>query len=156
METLNTYILQLNFFYQILIVFLCIVGLWFGSEKVIWGVKNLARKFGLSEMLIGLSVVSIGSSIPEIFVNISAGLKGVDDIGVGNIVGSCFVQISCILGICVLVAGTMHEQRKKLKRDASVLLGSIVLLFLFGLNGVISVFEALNSSFHHLLIAILY
>lgn len=143
MEHFILILTESNLFIQGLCVLLSVFGLWIGSEKTIWGVKNFARKFGISEMLIGLSVVSIGSSLPEIFVNISAGLKGVDDIGVGNVVGSCFVQISCILGICVLVAGAMHEKRKILKRDAPVLLGSIVLLFLFGLNGVISVFESL-------------
>lgn len=142
MENFISILTQANFFIQGLCIILSVIGLWIGSEKIIWAVKNFARKFGISEMLIGLSIVSIGSSFPEIFVNISAGLKGVDDIGVGNIVGSCFVQISCILGICVLVAGVMHEQKKKLKRDAPVLLGSIILLFIFGLNGVISVFEA--------------
>ena len=99
---------------QLFLVVLSVVGLWFGSGKVIWGVKRIARKFGISELIIGLTIVSIGSSLPEIFVNISAGLRHVDDVGVGNIVGSCFVQISFILGICVLIGGD-YESRESPK-----------------------------------------
>lgn len=128
---------------QLLLLLVSILGLWFGSEKVIWGVKRLARKFGISELIIGLTIVSIGSSLPEIFVNISAGLRGTDAIGVGNVVGSCLVQISLILGICVLIGGQMTEKRQNLKRDGSLVLGSIFLLFLMGLDGVIATWEAL-------------
>ena len=128
---------------QLAIAVLAILGLWFGSEKVIWGVKRLARKFGVSELLIGLTIVSIGSSLPEIFVNVSAGLRGADDIGVGNIVGSCFVQGSFILGLCVLLAGDMKTKHEKLKRDGTMVLGAIVLLWLFSFGGKINAFEAL-------------
>lgn len=129
---------------QLLVAVMAVAGLWFGSEKVIWGVKRIARKFGISELIIGLTIVSIGSSLPEIFVNISAGLRGADDIGVGNIVGSCFVQGSFILGLCVLIAGDMKTKQEKLKRDGTMVLGSIVLLWLFSVNGKISTFEALT------------
>lgn len=128
---------------QVVLAVLAILGLWFGSDKVIWGVKRIARKFGVSELIIGLTIVSIGSSLPEIFVNISAGLRGADDIGVGNIVGSCFVQGSFILGLCVLIGGEMTTKKEKMKRDGAMVLGSIVLLFLLGLDGVIATGEAL-------------
>lgn len=145
MQTLLLPLTQLPTILQIIIVGLTILGLWWGSEKVIWSVKNFARHFNVPELLVGLTVVSIGSSFPEIFINISAGLNGVDDIGVGNIIGSCFVQISFIIGICVLIGGTMTERRKKLKRDAPMLLGAILLLFLWGIDGQISSGEALIS-----------
>lgn len=130
---------------QIIILGLTILGLWWGSEKVVWAVKNFARHFNVPELLVGLTIVSIGSSFPEIFINISAGLNGADDIGVGNIAGSCLVQISFIMGICVLIGGPMKEHKKKLKRDAPLLLGAIALLFVWGLNGRISPGEALIS-----------
>ncbi len=144
---------------QALVAVMAIAGLWFGSDKVIWGVKRIARKFGISELIIGLTIVSIGSSLPEIFVNISAGLRGVDDIGVGNIVGSCFVQISFILALCVLVGGPMSSKQEKLKRDGTMVVGSIVLLFLLGMDGSIGTGEALllvltyMSYIYYLLIA---
>lgn len=143
MEHLLASLTVLPAYGQALVVLAAIVGLWYGSDKVIWGIQRLARKFGISELIIGLTVVSIGSSLPEIFVNISAGLRGVDDIGVGNIVGSCFVQMSFILGLCVLVGGTIKSTRSKLKRDGFMVLGSIILLFLLGLDGSIGTGEAL-------------
>lgn len=145
MDALIQPLTQLPWFLQAMIIGLTVLGLWWGSEKVIWSVKNLARHFRIPELLVGLTVVSIGSSFPEIFINISAGLQGVDDIGVGNIAGSCLVQISFIIGLCVLIGGPMHEPRKKLKRDAPMLLGALVLLFIWGFNGHISAGEALIS-----------
>jgi cation:H+ antiporter len=142
MDEIIHHIIRLNSTFQFIIVLLNIVGLWFGSEKVIKAVQIIARKFNISELLIGLTFVSIGSSLPEIFINISAGLNGVDNVGVGNIIGSCFVQISFILGICVLIGGNMPESRKKLFRDAPILLGSIILLYIFGQNNLISPLEA--------------
>jgi len=138
-----TFLTSLPAFLQLVLLMFAVVGLWYGSENVIWGVKRLARKFGISELIIGLTIVSIGSSLPEIFVNVSAGLRGADSIGVGNIVGSCFVQISFILGICVLIGGAMSENRANLKRDGALVLGSILLLFLAGLDGVIATWEAI-------------
>ncbi len=130
---------------QIIIMGLTILGLWWGSEKVVWAVKNFARHFNIPELLVGLTIVSIGSSFPEIFINITAGLNDIDDIGVGNIVGSCLVQISFIIGICVLIGGPMREKRVKLKRDAPMLIGAITLIFIWGLDGEISPGEALIS-----------
>ncbi len=143
MEPFFNYLLSLPWFMQALAAVIAIVGLWYGSENVIWGVKRIARKFGISELIIGLTIVSIGSSLPEIFVNISAGLRGVDDIGVGNIVGSCFVQISFILGLCVLVGGVMKRDKKEFKRDALMVLGAIIALFLIGMDGTVATGEAL-------------
>lgn len=143
MENLLHSLTLLPYSGQILIAAMAIAGLWLGSDKVIWGVKRIARKFGISELIIGLTIVSIGSSLPEIFVNISAGLRGADDIGVGNIVGSCFVQGSFILGLCVLVGGEMSTKKEKIKRDGAMVLGAIVLLFLLGLDGSIGTGEAL-------------
>lgn len=143
MEFFISQLIVQPWFVQVLVVVFAVIGLWYGSEKVIWGAKRIARKFGIPELIIGLTVVSIGSSLPEIFVNISAGLQGVDDIGVGNIVGSCFVQISMILGLCVLVGGPMTSSKRCMKRDGAMVLGSILLVFLMGLNGMISTLEAL-------------
>ena len=141
MNTLLSNLTYLPGWLQLVTVLLSVLVLWYGSEKVIWGVKRIARKMRVSELIIGLTLVSIGSSLPEIFVNISAGLRGADDIGVGNIVGSCFVQISFILGICVMIGGSLKETRKSLKRDGSVLLLANAIVFFLGLNGHISAIE---------------
>lgn len=143
MSALIENILNLSGWMQGFVVVLTILGLWIGSDFIISGGKSLARKLGVSEMVIGLTIVSIGSSFPEIFVNISAGLKGAPDVGIGNIVGSCFVQISMILGICVLIAGAMTEDRLTIRRDGGMLLGSIIFLFILSLDGKISALDSI-------------
>lgn len=143
MQELLHSLTTLPYLAQALVAAMAVAGLWFGSDKVIWGVKRLARKFGISELIIGLTIVSIGSSLPEIFVNISAGIRGVDNIGVGNVVGSCFVQISFILALCVLIGGPITSKKDKLIRDGSMVVGSILLLFLLGMDGSIGTGEAL-------------
>lgn len=143
MAALLQNILNLSAGLQGLIIILTILGLWLGSEFIIKGGKSLARKLGVSEMVIGLTIVSIGSSFPEIFVNIAAGLKDSPEVGVGNIIGSCFVQISMILGTCVLIAGAMTEEKETIKRDGSMLLGSIIFLFILSLDGKISTLDSI-------------
>lgn len=84
--------------------------------------RRIARWMGVTEFIIGLMVVSIGTSLPEIFLNLSAGfyrLQGVETSGiaVGNIVGSCLSQITLILGVSGLVAHLYVPQRS-LRRTA--------------------------------------
>lgn len=119
---------------QALIALGAVLGLWAGSEAVILGVRRFAKDHGISEFLIGLTLVSIASSLPEIFVNVSAALKGADDVGVGNIVGSCYAQITLILGICVLIGGQLSEDRRTLWRDGSVVLAATAAVPLFALD----------------------
>lgn len=142
MENLISLFISQHFIIQIILAAFAVLGLWYGSEKVIWSVKRLARKLGISELIIGLTLVSIGSSLPEIFVNISAGLAGADNVGVGNIIGSCFVQTSLILGICVLIAGKMEVSKSDIRRDGPVVLAAASIIFLLGLDGQISRWEA--------------
>lgn len=142
MDQIIQFLTQQLVLVQVLMAILAVAGLWFGSEKVIWSVKRMARKLGISELIIGLTIVSIGSSLPEIFVNISAGLAGADNVGVGNIVGSCFVQGTLILGICVLIAGEMKVNPNDIRRDGPVVFGAALIILLLGINGSISRFEA--------------
>jgi len=110
-------------------------GIWFGSELVVKKAKILARCLGLSELIIGLTIVSIGTSLPEIFVNIASGLKEAPSVGVGNIIGSCFAQMTVVLGLCILIGGPASITKESIRRDGSVLLGCILLLILLGRDG---------------------
>lgn len=88
-------------------VFMTIAGLilviW-GSSIAVDTASDLARQFGLSERIIGLTVVSIGTSLPELFTSLNAALKGNADIAIGNIVGSNIFNILFIVGVSGLVA----------------------------------------------------
>ncbi len=96
-----------------------IAGLWLGSEGVTATATRLARMFGVPDLVIGLTIVSIASSLPEIFVNLNAVNGGAAGIAAGNVVGSSFVQISLVLGLCALFAGHLKLNAREFWRDGS-------------------------------------
>ena len=75
-----------------------LAGIIFGGDMTVEGAKEIARYFGLSEALIGLTVVALGTSLPELVTSIVASKKGENDIAVGNVVGSNIFNILLILG----------------------------------------------------------
>ncbi|WP_246203013.1 calcium/sodium antiporter [Fulvivirga lutimaris] len=84
---------------SILYIFLGLIGLYFGGEWVVNGATTIASQFGLSETFIGLTVVAIGTSLPELFTSAMAAYKGNTDIAVGNVVGSNIFNLLWILGV---------------------------------------------------------
>lgn len=88
---------------DILLTLLGLVVLVVGAELMIRGAVDLATRARLSPMVIGLTVVSIGTSLPELLVSLMAALKGSSAIAVGNVLGSNIVNISLVLGACVLI-----------------------------------------------------
>ena len=85
----------------------------FGCRLFVNGSVDLARVIGVSELLIGLTVVSIGTSLPELVTTVVASMRGQRELAVGNIVGSNLFNILCVLGVTAIVTpGTLpvHEQ----------------------------------------------
>lgn len=74
-----------------------------GADYLVDGAASLAKRYGISDLVIGLTVVSFGTSAPEMFVNLAAVLKGSPDIAMGNIIGSNISNILLILGIAALI-----------------------------------------------------
>jgi cation:H+ antiporter len=89
---------------NISLVVLGIVGLVAGSDRLVFGAVYIARHFGVSELIIGLTIVSLGTSLPEVATSVLAALKGERDIAVGNVVGSNIFNIVTVLGISSIVA----------------------------------------------------
>ncbi|OYT27884.1 MAG: hypothetical protein B6U97_00295 [Candidatus Altiarchaeales archaeon ex4484_96] len=119
-----------------------LLGLWFGSDIVVDNARTIAKSLGVSELLIGLSITSIGTSLPEISTNISAGFStaaGVDasGIAVGNIIGSELSQITIILGIAGFMA-TLSTTRRSLRRDGFMMLSALLLMYLVCFDGFVS------------------
>ena len=79
------------------------VGLWGGSELLIYGATNLALDYGITERLVGITVVSIGTSIPELAASIIAVLKKEKAISLGNLIGSNIFNILAVVGITSLI-----------------------------------------------------
>lgn len=80
-----------------------LVALYFGGDWLVAGASRLARSLGVSALIVGLTVVSIGTSMPELLVSVDAALRGSSDISIGNVVGSNIANIGLILGISGLI-----------------------------------------------------
>ncbi|HHL33636.1 MAG TPA: calcium/sodium antiporter [Desulfobulbaceae bacterium] len=75
-----------------------------GGEALVGGATRLAERLGMKPLLIGLTVVAFGTSVPELFVSMTAAFKGYPDIMIGNVVGSNIANVGLILGCCALLA----------------------------------------------------
>jgi cation:H+ antiporter len=74
-----------------------------GGEFLVSGAGKLAKKLGMSSLLIGLTVVAFGTSMPELFVGLIALFQGHPDILTGNVIGSNIANVGLILGVCALI-----------------------------------------------------
>ena len=92
---------------SIVLLVVGLAGIVFGGDLSVEGAKEIARAFGLSEALIGLTIVAIGTSLPELVTSIVAAKKGESDIALGNVVGSNLFNIFFILG-CSATILPMH------------------------------------------------
>lgn len=109
----------------VVIVSIVVVGL--GAGSMVDAASRIAKRFGVSELIIGLTVVAFGTSAPEFAVTLYSAFEGQGDISVGNIVGSNIFNLGFILGGCALVRA-IPTSRKLLQRDGFVLGGSTLLI----------------------------
>ena len=79
------------------------LGLYFGSEFLIDGAKSLAKKLKVSDLVIGLTIVSIGTSFPELIVGLISAFQGYTDFVIGNVLGSNIANIGLVLGIIIII-----------------------------------------------------
>ena len=124
-----------------------LAGLWFGTEVTINGAVSIAKRFGVSEFVVGLVILSIGSDLPELSIAIDAGFKNRDggnfsDVVVGSALGSSLGQIGFVLGIAGLMT-YLTLPKRVIYGHGSTLLGSLILVALFGYDGTVSFTEGL-------------
>ena len=116
----------------------CLFGgamIWFGAELLVTGSKGIADSFGISEAVIGLTVVALGTSLPELAVTLVAGLRGQGGVAVGNVLGSNVMNIMGIIGIASIFGGGIEIASEFAERDIWVVLatsGMIGGIFLSG------------------------
>jgi len=120
-------------FYNSLIVIIAMGMLWKGADVLVESASQIAASFNISDLVIGLTVVAIGTSAPEFAVTISAAIMGKDAISIGNVVGSNIFNLGLILGGTALIR-EIQTSRKLVYRDGAFLLSVTVLLYiiLFG------------------------
>ena len=102
-----------------------------GAEALIDGASGLARRWGVSEFVIGLTIVALGTSAPEMVVSFISALEHNSDMAVGNIIGSNIFNTALILGLSAVIA-PVAITRSNLRRDIPVNIGITVLLILLG------------------------
>ncbi len=115
---------------DVLIIVICIVVIAQGAIWLVDSAVKIASRLGISELVIGLTIVSIGTSAPEFGVTILAALRGMGDISVGNIVGSNIFNLGFILG-GTAVAHNLRTNRSVVYRDGIFLLFGALLLTIF-------------------------
>ena len=108
----------------------------FGANYLVDGASSIAKKFGISEFVIGLTIVGIGTSTPEMVVSFMSAIQGNADLAVGNVIGSNIFNTMFILGVTALVA-PLAITRDNLKKDIPINIGVTLLLIMLGMNATI-------------------
>jgi cation:H+ antiporter len=113
-----------------------IVILYFGAEWLVRGASRLARSFGMSALVVGLTVVAIGTSAPELVVSVLAALRGQTDLTVGNVVGSNISNIALILGVSALIY-PIAVQARLLSRGIPLMIAATIAFAVMVRDGVL-------------------
>ncbi len=121
-------IAEKSYGYLVLLMTIGCVMLYMGSESFIEGASSIAKQLGVSDLMIGVTVVAFGTSVPEIVASLAAALKGEGDLGIGNLVGSNIMNILLVLGGSSLF-GNLNIDPHVMKFDFWWMLGTAVLLY---------------------------
>lgn len=133
-----------NIFFFLVSIFL----LWFGADWIVESASKIARKYKVSDLVIGLTIVAFGTSAPEFLVTATAAFKGLSDISLSNVVGSNIFNLGFILGLMALIK-PLPTNRSLAMRDTPLLLATTALIL--GL----AYFDMLDRSAGIMLLAIL-
>lgn len=126
---------------EYLLLFVSLVILYFGAEWLVGGASSFAARLGISPLVIGLTIVSMGTSAPELVVSVKAAMMGQSALSVGNVVGSNLFNLVLILGVSALVF-PLKVKRQLLKFDVPVMVLSSILFLILFLDGKFSVYES--------------
>ncbi len=137
----NIKIVEMSTLKAILLLIIGIIGIVFGGEAVVFGAKGIALSISdalqlnhdLAESLVGLTIVAVGTSLPELVTSVVAAKKGENEIALGNVIGSNIFNIVFVLGI----AGVVNPLTtgKQIVVDLFVMLGSTLIVFVLALKG---------------------
>ncbi len=111
-----------------------LAALLIGSKALVYGATGIAHLLGVSDLVIGLTIVAIGTSLPELAASVISALKNEHDIAIGNILGSNIFNLLAVLAMPGLIAPSVVSS-EMLYRDFSVMVGLFVLLFIFSSTG---------------------
>lgn len=115
--------------FEIIKLLLGLIIILLGANILVDGSSSIARRFGLSEFLVGLTIVGIGTSTPEMVVSFISSIEGNSDLAVGNIVGSNIANILLILGVVAMVS-PIKMTGENMKRDIPISVFAALLFFI--------------------------
>ena len=118
-----------------------LVALVIGASALVRGASKLALSFGISPLVVGLTIVAFGTSAPEVAVSAGAVLGGQNDIAVGNVVGSNIFNVLFILGISALITPLVVDVQL-IRQEVPIMVGASLLLLALGLDGRIGPMDA--------------
>jgi cation:H+ antiporter len=140
-----------------------VLGLFLLFKSADWlvsGAVSLAKSFGVSSLLIGLTIVAMGTSAPEVAASITSSLKDAGDVAIGNVFGSNIANLALIGGICALIR-PLSIKASTLKREMPIMIGVALILFpilmdlkLTFLDGTILVLLFLLFTYYNIVVAI--
>lgn len=128
-ETKNTAVSHISPWKSILLILIGLGGIILGGDFVVKAATAIAYGFGLSQALVGLTIVALGTSLPELTTTLMAAKKGENDIAMGNIIGSNLFNICMVLGLSSVIKPI--EVASFVMIDGLILTGATVLLFIF-------------------------
>ena len=125
---------------DVIIFFAGLLLLYYGAEYLVNGSSRLALSFGVSPLIVGMTIVAFATSMPEMTVSLMASLKGSSDIAAGNVVGSNIANIGLILGVAALLV-PMAVAKSTLRRELPFMLGVSFLVYLLAAEGVLTLLD---------------
>ncbi|WP_287368989.1 calcium/sodium antiporter [Thauera sp.] len=126
---------------QVLMFVLGLTVLVIGADVLVRGASRLAVSFGVSPLVVGLTVVAFGTSAPEMAVSVGSALNGNPDLAIGNVVGSNIANILLILGILALITPLLVDEQI-IRQEIPIMIGASALLVVMALDGSIGRIEA--------------
>ncbi|MFC1852901.1 calcium/sodium antiporter [candidate division CSSED10-310 bacterium] len=126
-------------FWLVIFGFIFLIG---GAELCVRGASSIAERLGISKSLIGLTIVALGTSLPEMIVSYVASIEGEPSIAVGNVIGSNIANITLILGSAALMSPLLTD-KGILRKEIPFMVLSALAILVFSLNSIISRLEGL-------------
>ncbi len=123
-----------------LLLILGLATLIVGGEFLVRGAVGIAKKFQISTLVIGMTVISFGTSAPELFVSIGSAMDGNPEIAIGNVVGSNIANIALVLGITVLIFPIVVDRNSKII-DWPMMMLATILFYVFSYDLIIEMWE---------------
>jgi len=128
---------MLNVLLLVLIFAVGVVVLYFGAEATLHGAVSIATRMGVSQLVIGLTLVAFGTSCPELSLDVAAALRGSTDLALGDLVGSNIANIGLILGIAAIVS-PLRVHMRLLRAELPIAIAVSLLVLALAWDGVIS------------------